>query len=153
MKQVFEIIPGSNAPLWLGLGVATMMLVFAAMFLYIAWGARGHVRFEVTGEALQISGDMFGRSLPIASLDIDGMQTLDISHRSPYSPRWRRMGTGLPGYSAGWFSLRNGEKALLFVTDRSRVVRIPTSEGYSVMVSPQRPDAFMEALRAAAASS
>jgi hypothetical protein len=62
------------------------------------------------------------------------------------------MGTGLPGYSAGWFSLRNGEKALLFVTDRSRVVRIPTRDGYSLMVSPRHPQAFMEALRAAASN-
>ena len=32
-------------------------------------------------------------------------------------PGLRTMGTGLPGYRAGWFRLRNGEKALLYLTE------------------------------------
>jgi hypothetical protein len=57
------------------------------------------------------------------------------------------MGTGLPGYAAGWFKLRNGAKALLYVTDRSRVARIPTTEGYLVMVSVNDPAALIAQLR------
>jgi hypothetical protein len=57
------------------------------------------------------------------------------------------MGTGLPGYKAGWFRLRNGERALLYLTDRARAVYGPTSAGYGLLLSPAEPDAFHAALR------
>jgi hypothetical protein len=66
-------------------------------------------------------------------------------------PARRTVGTGLPGYRAGWFRLRNGEKALLYLTDTSRAVYIPTTAGYSVLLSPAQPDEFVSALRAIAA--
>jgi hypothetical protein len=57
------------------------------------------------------------------------------------------MGTGLPGYRAGWFRLNNGERSLVYVTDWARVVYVPTSEGYSVLLSTPDPSALAEALR------
>ena len=62
-------------------------------------------------------------------------------------PKWRTNGVGLPGYSIGWFRLRNREKALVFLTDRKHAIYIPTTEGYVVLISPQNPDAFVKALR------
>ncbi len=58
----------------------------------------------------------------------------------------RTMGTGLPGYGAGWFRLRNGEKALAYVTAPSRIAYVPTSDGYSLLLSLEAPDAFLRAL-------
>ena len=63
------------------------------------------------------------------------------------TPQRRTMGTGLPGYQAGWYRLKNGERALLYLTDRSRAVYVPTTAGYSVLLSPAEPDAFMSAIR------
>ena len=56
------------------------------------------------------------------------------------------MGTALGGYSAGWFRLRSGEKALLYLTDRRRVVYIPTLDGYSLLLSQGEPRRFLDAL-------
>jgi hypothetical protein len=61
------------------------------------------------------------------------------------------MGTGLPGYRAGWFRLKNGERALVYLTDDRRAVYVPTTAGYSVLVSPGEPDQFLAALRQASA--
>lgn len=58
------------------------------------------------------------------------------------------MGTGLPGYQSGWFRLANGERALLYLTDRSKAVHVPTTLGYSLLLSPDDPDAFLSALKA-----
>ncbi|HYG81514.1 MAG TPA: PH domain-containing protein, partial [Pyrinomonadaceae bacterium] len=57
------------------------------------------------------------------------------------------MGGAFPGYASGWFRLANGEKALLYLTDRRKAVYIPTADGYSVLISPNNPDAFLAALR------
>ena len=56
------------------------------------------------------------------------------------------MGTGMPGYQAGWFRLQNGDKALVYMTDSRRAVYVPTTEGYAVLVSPADPDAFVSAV-------
>ncbi len=60
--------------------------------------------------------------------------------------RTRTNGAGLPGYQAGWFRLQSGEKALVFVTDLERVVYVPTNEGYSLLLSVEEPDEFLDAL-------
>ena len=73
---------------------------------------------------------------------------VDFSVTPELVPARRTLGTGLPRYQSGWFRLKNGEKALLYLTDRSRAVYIPTTAGYSVVISPANPDAFLEALKA-----
>ena len=45
---------------------------------------------------------------------------------------------------------RDGEKVLVFVTDKSRAVYVPTRLGYAVVVSPGDPQRFLAALRRAA---
>jgi hypothetical protein len=78
------------------------------------------------------------------------IRRIDLATSPELAPRLRTLGTGLPGYQAGWFRLRNGEKALLYLTDRGRAVYVPTTAGYSVLVSPENPDEFVAALRASA---
>jgi hypothetical protein len=78
---------------------------------------------------------------------VDLARRVDLGSQVELRPKWRRMGTGLPGYQAGWFRLRNGEKALLYLTDRTRAVYIPTTAGYSLLLSPADPDRFLSQLR------
>ena len=73
--------------------------------------------------------------------------SVDLGREEQLRPKWRRIGTALPGYQAGWFRLRNGEKALLYLTDRTRAVYIPTTAGYSLLLSPADPDRFLSQLR------
>jgi hypothetical protein len=79
---------------------------------------------------------------------LDQARRVSLEADSELAPRRRTMGTGMPGYQAGWFRLKNGEKALLYLTDRSRAVYVPTTEGYSVLLSPADPDSFLQALTA-----
>lgn len=72
---------------------------------------------------------------------------MDLTESPNYRPVWRTNGAGLPGYGSGWFQLENGDKALIFVTDKRRVVYLPTREGYSLLLSVPEPEKFLEALR------
>ena len=71
---------------------------------------------------------------------------MDLALSPELTPARRTMGTGLPGYQAGWFRLRNGDRALLYLTDRSKAVYVQTTEGFNVMLSPSQPEKFVEAL-------
>ncbi len=146
MKQVFPIVPaGGGSLVFLGvLGVFLFGLFL--VFLYMAHSARG-TRFEVSPEGLRIRGDIYGRAIPLSEIEMSRVKPVDLALQTEYRPRWKTNGVGLPGYKAGWFKLANGEKGLMFVTDQSRVVYVPTIRGYSVLLSVAEPEQFAAALR------
>ena len=146
MRQVFPIIPASGGPFWLLGVVGVFLLALLFLFAYLAYSSR-NVKFEISTEGLRIKGDIYGRTIPARALVVDKAKFLDLSREKEYQLRWRTNGAGLPGYKSGWFRLRNGEKGLVFVTDPSQVVYIPTREGYSVLLSVARPNDFIQALR------
>jgi len=71
------------------------------------------------------------------------VKVVDLTVTREYSPKIRTNGLALPGIKVGWFKLKNGEKALLFVTDMSHVVYIPSRKGYSVLLSVAYPAEFI----------
>jgi Bacterial PH domain len=148
MTQTFPITPASNSALWV-LGLLTLLLLgLVALFSSLAYSAK-HVSFEVSPEGLRIRGDVYGRFVPAASLVAEQAKEVNLTLDSAHRPAWRTNGTGLPGYQAGWFRLVDGEKALLFLTDRTRAVYVPTRSGYSLLLSPAEPQAFIATLQQA----
>jgi hypothetical protein len=150
MKESFPIVPAGSGPAWLLLGLGVILLGLLALFGYMAYSSR-HVQCEISERELRIAGDIYGRRIPIEALSLEGARAIDMSRDEAYRFKWRTNGTGLPGYSAGWFRLRNGEKALAFVTDRRRVLYLPTRKGYSLLLSVADPEAMLAALRRAGA--
>lgn len=165
---MFPMVPAASGPVitfWvaaLGLGglvflaARAPLMVFGIVTLVVggiilllgsfAYASR-HVKFEVTPEGLTIRGDLYGRRLPAKALLTAAARTVDLTANPPYRPVWRTNGAGLPGYGSGWFGLGNGDKALIFVTDKRRVVYLPTREGYSLLLSVSEPEKFLTALR------
>lgn len=75
------------------------------------------------------------------------MRLVNLEREEHLKPVRRTMGTAIPGYRAGWFRLANGAKALLYVTDECRVVYIPTTAGYVVLLSAAKPGELMRLLQ------
>jgi len=146
--QVFPIAPADARPFWFVVLVAVVIVAVLALLITTARGSRTS-RFEVSSAGLRLRGDLYGRLIPIHQLRLEGARRVVLAREAELQPTRRTMGTGLPGYQAGWFRLRNGEKALLYLTDQARAVYIPTTLGYSVLLSPLDPDAFLAALRSA----
>jgi len=151
MKEAFPIVPATGGPIWVFVGLGVLLLAMVGLFGYIVWSSR-HVTFEVSSAGLRVCGDLYGRRISLESLVVDNARIIDLESDADHRPKWKTNGTGLPGYSAGWFRLRNGEKALVFMTDRRRVLYLPTRQGHCLLLSPAAPDALLRALRAAAAS-
>jgi len=143
--QIFTIVPASNGPIWLLVGISCLLLAMVVLFAWLAYSSR-HAYFEVSSDGLRINSAMYGRTIPAASLVVDDARVIDLERDCDFGMRCRTNGAGLPGYQAGWFKLRNGEKSLCFVTDRKRVLYVPTRDGYSVMLSVERPEEFKAAL-------
>jgi hypothetical protein len=149
--HVFTIAPAGMRPLWILVPVVLVVLGVLAVLLVSMLGSRG-TRFEVSDTGLRLRGDWYGRFIPADALMTDLAQRVDLSPASDLRPARRTWGTGLPGYQAGWFRLASGETALLYLTDHTRAVRVPTRLGYSLLLSPDDPDGFLVALRSAGAT-
>ena len=145
MKQVFELVPSSGKPFWI-LGVIVLFLLgMAALFAYFLVSAR-NTTVELTAQSLEIHGGLYGRSIPLRELDLERARRVDLTQDRSLALAGRTNGIGLPGYQAGWFRLRSGEKALVFLTDPRRALYVPTRAGYALLVSVREPEAFLQAL-------
>ena len=151
MTEIFPIVPASAKPIWFLGAICIILVVIFAALAYTAYSARNS-RIEVGENQLRLVGDFWGRSLDIQSLRLDNAAVVDVGSSSNYAPRRRTFGTAVPGYASGWFRLHNGEKALAYLTNRETVVYIPTTLGYSLLLSADRPNQFLDALRSKAAS-
>ncbi len=140
--------PAATRALWFVPLLLAVILVPVVVLLGGTLAGARAARFEVSPAGLALHGDWYGRTVPSGQIRGRDARRVDFATEPDLAPRWRTMGTGLPGYQAGWFRLRNGEKALLYLTDRSRAVYVPTTAGYSLLLSPADPDRFLSAVRA-----
>lgn len=144
--QSFSIAQSDARPFWILLPVMLIMLGGLVLLLVSLSGSR-LARFEVSPQGLALRGDLWGRTIARADLQLDSARRAYPDREEQLRPARRTLGTAMPGYQGGWFRLRSGEKALLYLTDRSRAVYIPTRLGYALLLSPADPDAFLAALR------
>jgi hypothetical protein len=149
MSQIFHIAPASVRPIWFMVPVLILAIVLGTGGVIIGASVRGarSTIFELSDKALRVHGDVYGRTIPSTELRAAEAARVDISG-GPFRLVARTVGTALPGYRSGWFRLANGEKALVYVTDPSRVVYVPTTDGYSLLLSVAETDQFVDRLHA-----
>ncbi|UJX41667.1 PH domain-containing protein [Desulfovibrio sp. JY] len=154
LGHVFPMAAGAIKTGWLTALFGGMLVLWMGLFFFLTYMINGAARAEIAlrGDKLVVRGGVYGRDIPLAAINAGEAKRVDLGRKGPKSLKWRRNGVGLPGLSAGWFRLRDGEKALVFVTDKARAVYVPTTLGYGVVVSPGEPERFLEALRQAAAN-
>jgi hypothetical protein len=146
MERVFGIIPASSGPFIFIWVISLLLIVVIGLLISFGYQAR-HASFTVNDQGLRISPGLYGRFIPKEDINAEGVKVINLNIETEYKPKWRTNGAGLPGYSAGWFKLQNKEKALLFVTDRSSVVYIPTNKDYSVLLSVREAEEFADLMK------
>lgn len=141
-------VPGSHLG-WATYGIPaitiTILGVTVGALAYSIAGSR-NTRFFVNPDGLRLHGDFYSRFIHISHLRLDAARTVDLRKDASLTPVRRIMGTAVNGYRAGWFKLEDGESALLYVTDLSKVVYLPTTDGYTLMLSVEDPATFLKSL-------
>jgi hypothetical protein len=148
--DTFSIAPAATRALWIPPLLLVVVLVPAIILVGGSLLGARNAHFDVSSAGLRLQGDWYGRMIPADEIRGGATRRVDFAAEPGLLPQRRTMGTGLPGYQAGWFRLRNGERALVYLTDRNRAVYVPTTAGYSLLLSPGNPDAFLSAVRAMA---
>ncbi|MBI2836213.1 MAG: hypothetical protein HYX85_00775 [Chloroflexi bacterium] len=146
LERTFPIAPVPSGPfLFLG-GIGLLLLVVIGLLVLTGYYMK-NARFGIEEQGLRIRASLYSRFIPREQIVTAGARVLNLNSDTEYLPRLKTNGTGLPCYSEGWFRLRNNERALLFVTDRARVVYLPTNQDYSILLSVSKPDDFLQAIR------
>jgi hypothetical protein len=148
MTSIFPIIPAGPRSFYL---MVPVFVILVGVFLVVVWTLYGSQRasLRLSSAGIAFQGDVWGRkTIPLRQIRARDARIVNLDREGDLKPASRRMGTALPGYASGWFRLRNGEKALLYLTDRTKVVYIPTDLGYSIMTSVAEPERLIRELQA-----
>lgn len=127
-----------------GLGFGLLTVASVATFTF--WGL-GRRAVELDARQLRVKAAMFNHRVDASELDMARARIVDLDERTELKPILKAFGMALPGFQAGWFLLRDRSRAFCLLTTRRRVLWLPTRTGKSLMLSLERPDALLDALR------
>ncbi|GGP52049.1 PH domain-containing protein [Shewanella saliphila] len=120
----------SNAK-YLTLGI---MLPLMGLFIFTLYQSfTSTISWE--DKQLQVNIPLYSNAIEINQVDFAQARIVNLIEEPEYAAKWRTNGLGLPGYALGWFSLNNGVKALLSVTDPVQVILLPISQDRVILVS------------------
>lgn len=132
--------------IWMFYLIAILPGVLFGFFLFMGWSFN-RVSLGVAAGKFELKGVFYGRTLSGDELKVADAKLVNIKTEEDLKPVKRMNGLAISQFVYGWFKLKNGEKALIAVSDREHVVYLPTTKGYSVMVSPKDPGAFLAQLK------
>ena len=127
-------------PVYVPIALMPMVAAFVAKELFSR-------RYRLSPEGLRLRTLPFPRTVAVARFDLDRAEIVDLEQRPELVPRFKIAGTRLPGFRSGRFYLRDKRRASVFLTDLRKVLLLPLRDGSVVMLSLQRPEALLDALR------
>jgi|GEM_PF-1126233 len=102
---------------------------------------------SLTDREVIIKSALYGRKIPIENIAVDEIKTINLYENPEFDISIRTNGTRLPNVSLGWMRLKNSQKALVFITDKTNVVMIPTKD-FIVLFSMNNAGEFKEKITA-----
>jgi hypothetical protein len=136
--------PAQRTPMqWAG---ALPLLAMPVIGLFMAWNFQ-HRRVRLSDAGLRLRALPWPRTVPLAEFDLEHAEIADLDSRRELRPFIKLIGTRLPGYQAGRFRLRDKRTAFVLLTDLRRVLVLPRRNGGVVLLSVQRPEALLQAMR------
>lgn len=129
------------------------LVLASPVFIGIAYTMNDNA-FELSGRNVLVRADYFYRyARSLDEFDLSNAQIGSYESIPVAQLNWRRNGLGLPGVSAGHFSTQDGKAIFVALTDRSQVLYLPAKSGTSLLVSVQKPNAVLDALKRAKSTS
>jgi hypothetical protein len=127
--------------LWL---FVVLMVATAALFSWFLVSQQ-HLALLISAERLALKAPLYGRTIPLQEVLVNQIELVNLTSQSPYRLTWRANGLSVPGYDLGWFRSKGKGRVLAALT-REQAVAIPTTKGYTLLVTMQAPEQFLALL-------
>lgn len=135
---------------------ATPMPMWLPVLLVLSLGvpllALRRRRIRLDGRELCVAATFYTRRITADALDLDRARIVDLAEHTEFKPALKTNGFNLPFFQAGHYRLRNRAKAFCLLTGRERVLVLPQRDGRFILLSPEKPQALLDALRASGPS-
>jgi len=102
-----------------------------------------HTSISIKNNEVIIKTFLYGRTIPISEILINEIRTINLNQNNDYNISIRTNGIGLPNLYLGWMKLKNGKKALVYLTDKENVLLMPTKD-FIILFSMQRTEEFIK---------
>jgi hypothetical protein len=106
---------------------------------------RQDLRIDAAG--IDIRTTLYRRRLAWPELDIAAARVIDIDEHPERKPLLKSNGVATPGFRSGWFRSRALAKLFVATAGGSRLLWLPTTLGYTLLLQPRNPAALLEQLR------
>lgn len=110
------------------------------------WLMRRHrVRVDATG--LEVVTSLYRRRLAWPELRLDAARVIAIDEHPERKPRFKTNGMATFGFRGGWFRSRDRTKLFVAMTDGKRLLWLPTTQGFTLLLEPRKAQALLDRLR------
>lgn len=128
------------------LAAVATALCTGAIAVLLAYMLRRH-RLALTADGIDITTTFYRQRLRLSDLRLDEARALDLDEHPELKPLLKTNGYSIPGFRSGWFRLRGMQRAFVALADGRRVLWIPTTAGYGLLLQPRQPQTLLDRLR------
>jgi len=118
--------------------------IFLSGFLFLVSYSTHSVkntRIRTYDNRLEIDSILYKEKIPIEDILINEIRIINLKENNEYNISFKENIFGLPGY--GWKQLKNGKKALVFLTNKENVLLLPTRD-YIILFSMEKEEKFIK---------
>ena len=135
----------SSANLWIGVGLATIVLATISVALLYA---PGPPELTLTPQSLEIHDRFYPFTVSAADMDVAGIRVVDIATDPEWRPTARTNGFANAHYHSGWFRTVSGRTARMYWANATRLVLLPPKgSGAAVLVEANEPERLIAEIR------
>ena len=140
----FETITQTKSNVYI-LPMIIITVIMSSLFIGIVFAAK-NTSISINDREIVINSFIYGRKIPIENVLTNEIKTINLRIDKEYGVKIRTNGIALPGFCSGWMRLKNGKKALVFLTDTQNVLLMPTKD-FIVMFSMKERDEFIDKIK------
>ena len=125
--------------------IIILLLIFAGLIVFIFGTifSMKNTNLTLTDRELIIKSVFYGRKIPLENILAKEARAINLNHDAGFSISIRTNGIGLPGFKLGWMKLKNGDKALVYLTDVNNVLLLPT-KNFTLLFSMNNIEEFIQ---------
>ena len=128
--------------------ISFIIIIIPVVFfvLLITYIFSNYARYEITANSLRLYG-LYGKNIKRELIIKESIKIINLDEKSDFIPILRTNGIGFPGYSEGWFRLKNREKALVLIRGKTKkAVYIQTRKNFSIILGSKNPEVLVKSI-------
>lgn len=137
----------ADNPVMLKLRASLFLLAGLSALAVVLWLLMRRHRLVLDAAGLEVATTFYRRRLTWPQLRVQDARVVSLGERPELRPALKANGYALPGFRSGWFRTRKPSKMLAATAGGDRVLWVPTTEGYELLLETRNLQATLQRMR------